>query len=134
MSNGAALTAAGTPVTCSCSLVQTLRIPRAAPTISSVRVTRTSNGFNLVITGFSSTREVTRGIFRFSGTAGLQTNEIIVPYAEPFNNFFTGNSQVGGQFVLTMPFVIQGEAGAVTSVSVILSNTQGDSQPVSAGL
>jgi hypothetical protein len=102
--------------------------------ISSVRVTRTANGFNLVITGYSSTRELTRGVFRFSGTLDLQTSEVIVPYTDVFNTYFRGNSQSGGQFVLTMPFIIQGQAGAVTSVSVILSNTQGDSQAVSTTL
>jgi hypothetical protein len=128
------LSAGGNPITCACPLVRTVRIPRAVPVISSVRVTRTGNGFNLVITGFSSTREITRGVFRFSGTIALQTNEVIVPFTDVFNTYFRGSAQVGGQFVLTMPFVIQGQAGAVTSVSVTLSNTQGDSQAVSATL
>jgi large repetitive protein len=128
------LTSGGNPVSCSCALVRTLTIPRTPPVISSVRVNRTANGFSLVITGFSSTREVTRGVFRFSGTANLQTNEVIFPLTDVFNNYFRTSSQVGGQFVLTMPFVIQGESGAVNSVSVILSNAQGDSQAVTATL
>jgi large repetitive protein len=129
-----AFAASGAPVTCTCPLVRTLIVPRTAPVINSVRVSRTANGFNLVITGFSATREVTRGVFRFSGTMALQTNEIIIPLTDVFNTYFRGNSQVGGQFVLTMPFVIQGEAGAVTSVSLLLSNAQGDSASSPASL
>jgi large repetitive protein len=128
------LTAAGNPVTCSCSLVQTMRIARAAPVISSVRVVRTANGFNLIITGFSSTREITRAVFRFSGATSLQTNEVTIPISDLFNQYYRGNTQFGGQFVLTAPFVIQGQAGDVTSVSVILSNTVGDSQASTASL
>ena len=126
------LTAAGNPVACSCSLTQTIRIARTAPVISSVRVSRTASGFTIVIIGYSSPREITRAVFRFSGASSLQTNEVTLPATDLFNQYYRGNSLVGGQFVLTDPFAIQGAAGDVTSVTIVLSNSAGDSQPSTA--
>src|SRR5690606_17048395 len=73
-----ALTLNGQPVTCDCAMTRTIRIAPAAPTISDLRVSRTAGGFNVIITGFSTTREVTQAAFRFGG-ANLQTTEVTVP-------------------------------------------------------
>jgi hypothetical protein len=130
----ATLTAGGAPLACTCTLTQTIVVPRTAPSISSVRATRTSTGFGLVITGFTTTREITQGVFRFSGGTALQTTELTVPLAASVNSFFqgAGAAQFGGQFVLTVPFTIQGDTTAVTSVTVTLTNAAGTSQPVTA--
>jgi hypothetical protein len=128
-----ALQAGGSPVTCNCPLTQTIRIARSAPTISSVRVTRTSTGFSVVVTGFSTTREVSQGLFRFGGS-NLQTSELSVQLAQPFTTWFQGaqSAQFGGQFVLTMPFNVSGDTASVTSVTVTLTNGVGASQPATA--
>jgi hypothetical protein len=120
-------------VTCNCSLTRTIRVARSAPTITSVRVTRTSTGFNVVVTGFSTTREISQGVFRFGGT-NLQTNEVTVQLGQPFTTWFQSaqSAQFGGQFVMTMPFNVSGDTAAVTSVTVTLTNAQGTSQPVTA--
>jgi hypothetical protein len=128
-----ALESGGSAVNCNCPLTRTLTIARSVPSISSVRVVRTANGFNVMITGFSTTREILQATFRFGGT-NLQTNEVVVPLTPVFNTWFQGaqSAQFGGQFVLTMPFTVQGDAAGVTSVTVTLANAQGSSQPMTA--
>ena len=128
-----ALTSGGSPLECNCQLVRTIVIPRGAPVITSARLQRTPTGFTLVVTGFSTGREVTQGTFRFAGT-NLQTTESTVPLTAPFNTWFqsTPSQQFGGQFTLTLPFTIQGDSAAVTSMTVILTNAAGSSQPATA--
>ena len=130
----ATLQAAGGPINCNCALNQTIVIPRAAPLITAVRATRAGNGFNLVVTGFSTGREGTQGVFRFAGTNALDTPEVTVQLATAFNAFFqsAASAQTGGQFTLSVPFTIQGNTSAVNSVTVTLTNASGTSQPVTA--
>lgn len=130
----AALQAAGGPVNCNCQLNQTITIPRTAPVISAVRSTRTANGFSVVITGFSTTREATQGLFRFAGTNNLGTTELTVPLTTTFSAYFQSpaSAETGGQFTLTIPFTVQGDTSSVNSVTVTLTNSTGTSQPVTA--
>ena len=51
-------------------------IARSAPVITALRVQRTATGFDVTITGFSTSREITQGTFRFTGTTNLQTTEV----------------------------------------------------------
>jgi hypothetical protein len=128
------LQAGGSPINCNCQLNQTIVIPRSAPVLSGVRVTRNATGFNVVVTGFSTTREITQGTFRFAGTTSLQTTELTVALAATFNTYFQsdGAADFGGQFTLTIPFTIQGDTATVNSVTVILTNGVGSSQAVTA--
>jgi large repetitive protein len=128
----ATLQAAGAPVNCNCPLNQTIVIPRSAPTITALRVTRTATGFNVVITGFSTSRELTQGTFRFAGATTLDTTELVVPLTGVANTYFQGSAGApfGGQFTLTLPFTIQGNTATVTSVTGTLTNGSGISQAV----
>src|SRR5262249_12181877 len=49
-----------------------IRIDRTAPVVSSVRVNRTGNGFEVIISGFSTTREVTSATFSFTTAPGFR--------------------------------------------------------------
>lgn len=128
-----ALTSAGNPVSCNCDLTRTLVIPRGVPVITNVRLQRSGASFTVTVTGFSPSREVSQGTFRFAGS-NLQTTELAVPLGPAFTSWFTStpSQQFGSQFTLTLPFNTQGDASTVTSVTVILTNTAGNSQPVSA--
>jgi hypothetical protein len=128
------LVAAGAPVNCNCQLDRTIVIPRTAPSITSLRVTRTATGFNVLVTGFSPSREVTQGTFRFAGGSSLQTTELTVQLTATFNAWFqsAASTQFGGQFALTIPFTIQGDTSTVNSVTVTLTNGTGSSQPSTA--
>ena len=130
----ALLQAGGGPVNCNCQLNQTIVIPRSAPVISSVRVTRTAGGFNVLITGFSTSREVTQGLFRFAGSTTLQTTELTVALTPTFNTYYQGAASAGfgGQFALTIPFTIQGDTTTVNSVTATLTNGTGTSQAVTS--
>jgi hypothetical protein len=127
------LQAGGNPVSCNCQLTQTIVIPRSVPVITSARAQRTATGFTVTVTGFSTSREVTQGTFRFVGT-NLQTTELTVPVTPAFNTWFqsAASQQFGGQFSLSLPFTIQGDLASVTSVTVILTNGAGNSQPATA--
>ena len=122
------LTTGGVPVNCSCTLTRTIQISRSAPTISSARVTRTANGFTVVIAGFSTTRELTQATFRFGGT-NLQTTDTTVPLTGVVTPFFQ-TSTFGGAFSLTVPFTLQGDSTGVSSVTITLANSVGSSNSV----
>jgi hypothetical protein len=105
--------------------------------ISSVALTQVTGGLNVVVTGYSNTREISSGSFTFTVSSGntLSQAQITVPLASAFTTWFnnSASSATGGQFKLTVPFsVTQGSAMAVTKVSVSLTNKQGASAAVSS--
>ena len=115
-----------------------MRVLRAAPVLRAVQVTRNASGFEVVVTGHSTSREVTQATFRFTASSGanLQTTEVAIPLTTPAGSWFAGaeSRAFGGQFTYRQPFTISGEQGAVASVSVQLSNSVGASQSSSANL
>ena len=126
----------GRDLTPSPAPVLTLRVLRAAPTIRSVQLRRTASGFDVLVTGFSTPREVTQATFRFTAAAGanLQTSELTLPMTQLATTWFQGqqSTQFGSQFLLTQSFTVQGDQNAVASVSVVLTNSVGSSQATSA--
>jgi hypothetical protein len=128
------LEADGVDITPSPAPERTMRVDRTAPAISSVRVVTRTGGFELWITGYSTTLDVTSGTFRFSPAAGSSFNnpEVAVQMREPARAWFENSSSVsyGGLFTLVQPFTVQG--ATVRAVSVTLTNAQGTSQAVDA--
>jgi hypothetical protein len=131
------LQAGGKDITPAPAPTQTVRILRAAPVIRTVRVTRTSGGFDVLVTGFSTPREVTSATFRFSpaADANLQTTELTLPMTSLAGPWYQSqeSAQYGSQFTLRQSFTVQGDTSAVATVSVVLTNSVGSSQAVSAG-
>ena len=126
------LDAAGNPLPAPSSSIRSAQIAPAAPVIRSVTVTRTSGGFDVTLVGLSNTRELKQATVRFHAAAGsnLQTSEVTIPLTEPAKSWFaSGNSSTyGGQFTLTLPFsIVGGGTGVADSVTVILTNSVGDS-------
>jgi Putative Ig domain len=113
-----------TPVT-----LQSIRVERSAPVITSASFSRTSSGIEIRITGYSTAREITQGVFRFTAAPGnsLSTSELTLPLEEPFGRWFRDaeSSQYGGQFTFAQQFTVQGQASAVTPVSITLTNRIG---------
>lgn len=107
------------------------QIAAAAPVILSVQVTRGSGSISLVVSGYSTAREVVQATFTFAAASGqsLQTSasSIAIPVENLFNSWFQdpANSPYGSQFVLTQPFTVQGDATAVIPQSVTLTNRVG---------
>jgi len=129
---------AGRNVTPSPAPVKVVRLLRSAPVIRSVQVERTGSGFDVVVKGLSTPRQVTQAAFRFNPApaANLQTTEITLPMTTLSDRWYQdqGSSQYGSQFTLRQSFTVSGDPRAVSSVSVTLTNSVGSSQAASAGL
>jgi hypothetical protein len=125
------LQAGVTDITPSPTPTITAQVGRAAPVVSDVQVNRTSNSLSIVITGYSTAREVTQMTFNFAAASGqtLQSaaSTITVPTDTAFSTWYQDavNSQYGSQFVFTQPFNITGDPTLVTVTSVVLTNRIG---------
>ncbi|MCX6630401.1 MAG: putative Ig domain-containing protein, partial [Candidatus Solibacter sp.] len=125
------LDAGGIDITPSPAPAITAQVARAAPVIRSVQVNRSGSTINIVVTGFSTAREVTQAVFAFSAASGqsLQpsASSVTVDASTLFGNWFMdpANSQFGSVFIFTQPFTVQGDAAAVIPVSVTLTNRIG---------
>ena len=114
---------------------RTIRVDRLAPRIVAVQVVQTSSGFDVHLTGFATTREVTQGTFQFSGDSTGSTANITVPLGSSSKTWFQNadSQRFGGQFGLVQSFQWQGQpSGVLNSVSVSLTNAQGASAAVQA--
>lgn len=115
-----------------------IQIPRMAPVIANVRiVNRTSSGFDVEVTGYSTTREITTATFAFGAASGakLLTLQLRPDVSGSFTSYYQSDSSVpaGSAFVYLQPFIIQqGDVNAVASVTVSLANTVGTSETKTA--
>ncbi len=134
----AQLSAAGQDLTPSPAPQQTVRIPAAAPIISSVTAIRTASGFTVTVIGFSTPRQVTQATFQFAAAAAanLQTSSLPVAVTTLFSTWYTSAAATpyGSQFSFVEPFTVTGDTAGITSVTVTLTNAQGTSTPVTANL
>jgi len=135
------LTANGANVPLTSSPVSgTVTIPPLPPVITagSVQITNlTSSGFDVVLTGYSDTRDMTTATFTFtaaSGTAFNGTSTFAVPVGPIFTTWFDSpaGQNNGSMFLLTVPFTISGPTSVIGSVSVTLTNSVGTSAAASA--
>ncbi|MGA8026351.1 MAG: putative Ig domain-containing protein [Bryobacteraceae bacterium] len=133
------LTSGSTDVTPQPHVTGAIAVPALAPVItaSSVQITNvTATGFDVQLTGYSTTREVTTASFSFSAAAGTElvgSTTFSVPVTSEFSQWFgTSASQaIGSMFELTVPFTLSGSASVIQSVSVTLTNSVGTSAAVS---
>jgi sugar lactone lactonase YvrE len=115
-----------------------VQIPQLVPVITNVRIlNKNSGGFDVEVTGYSTSREITSAKFDFGAASGanLLTVELQPNVTGTFTSYYQADasSAVGGAFVYTQPFIVkQGDVNAVASVTVTLSNSQGASEPKTA--
>jgi hypothetical protein len=106
-------------------------IDSRTPVISSVTMQRSGNTLTVVVTGYTATHEISSGLFRFAAGSGssLQQSEFTVPLTAAFTTWFqsTASNATGGQFRLTLPFTVSGDAANVNLTSVTLTNARGAS-------
>jgi Putative Ig domain len=125
------LLAGGIDITPSPAPIVTSQVARAAPVIRGVQVNRSGSTINIVVTGFSTAREVTQAVFNFNAASGqsLQASAsmITVDVNTLFGNWFLdpNNGQFGSVFILTQPFTVQGDANSVIPSKVTLTNRLG---------
>jgi hypothetical protein len=110
------------------------------PRLRSVQIgTRNSQGFELLITGYATSRSLTTMTLNFaaSGTGTLQTTSLTVPAEAPFSSWYqnAASRAFGSQFTASVFVnVTAGSADAIQSVSVTTGNAQGSSNAVSVNL
>ena len=111
-----------------------LRIAPGPPVITSVSLVRSGQSLQIVVTGYAPTRQVTSAAVTFVPASGanLQTAQFNIPVESHFVSWYgsAASVQFGSQFTLTLPF--NGNASAVGSVQVSLTNPQGTSNSVTA--
>lgn len=112
----------------------TIAVPSTAPVISAITATRTSGGFTVSITGFSSTRALSSANFTFNGTS-LGTTSLSISVDPIFAPWYQSStsSQYGSNFTYTQTFTTSNPQ-AVTSVSATLVNSAGTSAAQVANL
>jgi len=130
------LNAAGVDITPTPAPAQFLLVARTAPVITSATVTPTSGGFNLVLVGYSTTRDMISAAVTFTPTSGvtLASNSAPVSLSQVFTTWYQSpaSAQFGSMFSLAIPFTIQNGANPLASLSVALTNSQGTSAAATA--
>lgn len=128
------LSASGVDITPTPAPSQSLQVPKLAPVITSVRVNRTTAGFEVAITGYATGRELTSANIRLQTTGTVQGTEFTVNLAQTAAAWYqnTDSRQFGSLATIIVPFNVSGSGGSVTSVSATLTNSAGTSSSVSA--
>lgn len=108
-------------------------VPRLRPIITDFQfANETETGFTLVITGYSTPRDMISGLVTFNarqGTTLTGPTSFTVQLSEFFRSYYSGSgSQIGGStFVLRIPVTVDGNKNDIAAVSVRLTNSVGDS-------
>jgi hypothetical protein len=130
------LTAAGVDITPTPAPTQVLTIAKSAPAITSATVTPTTGGFNLVVVGYSTTRDMVSAAITFTPTSGvtLASNSTTVSLSQVFTAWYQSSTSApfGSMFSLEIPFIIQNGTNPLASISVALTNSQGSSATTTA--
>ena len=127
------LTAGGTSVLPQPAPSLSLVVPPIAPVLKSVSITNvTSSGFDVVLTAYSTPRNLQNVTFSFAATSGDNLNGSSpqpISLSTLAQTYFSGASGAsgGGTFVLTVPFSYSGNTNAIGSVTATLSNSVGTS-------
>ena len=130
------LKAAGIDITPTPAPTQIMVVPAGPPVITSATVTRVSGGFNLVVGGYATTRDMTSAAIVFTPAAGvtLSSNTATVPLSPAFTTWYqsSASAQYGSQFSLGIPFTVSSTAAPIASLSITLTNSQGSSPATTA--
>lgn len=108
-----------------------IQVARSIPRITNVTLVQRTGGFDVCVSGYSNTRDITASNFTFgsSGSGILQTTQLnlVSDVVNAFSTWYRGASspQYGGKFLYTQSFTISGPTNAIGSVSVALQNAVG---------
>jgi len=132
-----AMDSSGVSILPTAPITSTIPVPPAVPVINSVVLQKVTGGINVVVTGFSNTREISSGKFTFKVSSGneLSQADFTVALTAAYTTWFSNTlaNATGGQFKLTMPFTVaEGGETLVTSVQVTLTNSIGPSAAVTS--
>jgi hypothetical protein len=111
-----------------------ITVPPSVPDFQTVTLDCSSTGIQVVVQGYSSTREISGAQVVFTAAPGqsLQTSTFTISGAQQlFTSYYqSAASDAGGShFTLTQPFTFSsGNSSDINSVSVTLTNGQGPAQ------
>jgi len=113
----------------------TVTLARSIPVITAVSLTVAPGGFTLNVEGFSNTREVSQMTLQFTPVAGstlLETTAFTLPVTAAYNAWYASAASLpfGGGFRFSLPLTVTGDAAVIDSVVVRISNSVGESLPV----
>ncbi|MFN7924694.1 MAG: choice-of-anchor D domain-containing protein [Bryobacteraceae bacterium] len=128
----AAMTVAGVAVTSNPAPSFDIAIAAGAPVIRSLQIgTRSTNRVDIVITGASTARAVSRIqlVLNPAPRSNLQTTKLTVNVEPAFNTWYQSSQSraLGSQFTATVRLDIAGDIRAIDSVSATLENAKGAS-------
>ncbi len=130
------LTAAGVNVTPANVVPVTIVVARVAPTITSLSFSTSGSTLTVLVTGFSTTREILSAAFTFTPAKGasLDQNTITITPVSLFQTWYAtpGSVQFGSAFTYTQLFTLSGNATAVAGVGATLTNSAGTSTEVTS--
>jgi hypothetical protein len=117
-------------------LMAVLEIPRRAPVVSRIGLKPATGGFEVELSGYSNTRDLSGAVFEFESAPGsdLRTTSLNVSIESRAASWFTSYEAgpLGGIFLYRQSFNVLGDPAAWASVSVRLANSEGQSAAVSA--
>jgi hypothetical protein len=109
-----------------------IRVAAGVPVITKATATAGNGTLTVQITGYSATREITEGVFKFTAASGtvLGANQSNIQLGSLFSAWYkdAASAPYGSQFLFTQAFNVQGDAHSITSIAVTLANSQGVSQ------
>ena len=118
-----------------------LTVPRMAPVLTSGSLAnQTNTGFDIVLAGYSTPRDMTSVSITFVAAPGgtIQGgDQFTLDVSSLFTNFYqSARSTAGGSTFtgLTIPITLSGDITAIGSVTVTMTNSAGQSTPLSLQL
>ena len=137
------VTEGGLNLTPTTPTVLRLSVAQSAPVILSASVSaRTATGFVLLVSGYSTSRSVTRMNITFTPRSGeaLETNSLALNVESAFIAWFQSSQSLpfGGLFSITVPLTLTGDvqgenlalSDTITAIAVTLTNAAGTSNSV----
>lgn len=140
------MTPAGLDVTPASPLTLQFAIPSEAPVLqTAVAPVQSANSFELVLTGYSTTRSLSTLNVTFTPASGftLGTTSLTIDISQSSAAYYLSSASTGfgGLFQITMPFTLQGTAPTgqtliqrIASVGATVSNGTGTSNSLSANV
>jgi Putative Ig domain len=111
-------------------LVGSVSIRSTVPKLTSTTAVRTSGGIRIQVTGFSPDRTVITAQFAFDvrTTSGTQRVDLSRTVQSEFDTWFRSSASApfGSSFVFEQMFTVQGDATMIDTVTVGLTNGQGN--------
>jgi hypothetical protein len=105
-----------------------LVIPKQAPVLTDIQFqNETANGFEVLLSGYSTPRDMINVTLQFSPKQGssLETSTLSKDVSDIFRQYYT--SATGSLFKLVIPVTVDGDKNAIGSVGATVTNTVGAS-------